>query len=67
MVAAAEFSLTKTAQMRLSDACAALFQGNQEALAGLTGHEAGQLVALLTRLIANLDRLVGEAERPRRR
>ena len=49
-------SLTKSARTRLPDACAVLFQGNRDALEGFTDEEAVQLVALLTRLIANLDR-----------
>jgi len=51
-----QISLTETARTRLPDACAALFQGNRDALNGFTDEEATQLVALLTRLIANLDR-----------
>lgn len=50
-------SLTETAQTRLPEACAVLFQGNRDVLEGFTGEEESQLVALLTRLIANLDRL----------
>ncbi len=50
-------SLTPTAQARLPDACATLFQGNRDALAGFTDDETSQFVALLGRLIANLDRL----------
>lgn len=50
-------SLTRTARARLPDACEVLFQGNREALSGFTDEEAAQLVALLTRLIANLDRV----------
>ena len=50
-------SLTETAQTRLPEACAVLFQGNRDALDGFTGEEASQLVALLTRLVANLDRM----------
>jgi DNA-binding MarR family transcriptional regulator len=49
--------LTQAAQARLPDAVAVLLQGNREALSGFTGEETTQLVALLTRLIANLDRL----------
>ena len=49
--------LTKTAQAHLPEACATLFQGNREALDGFTDKEVTQLVALLTRLIANLDRI----------
>ena len=57
-------SLTETAKVRLPDACAVLFQGNREALDGFTDEETAQLVALLHRLIANLDR-IGSAEAPR--
>jgi len=56
-------SLTEAARTRLPDACAALFQGNRDALIGFTDEEATQLVALLTRLLANLDR-VANAEEP---
>lgn len=56
-------SLTENARTRLPDACAALLQGNREALSGFTDGEAAQLAALLTRLIANLDR-VASAEAP---
>lgn len=51
-----KISLTEAARTRLPDACAALFQGNCDALNGFTNEESTQLVALLTRLIANLDR-----------
>ena len=50
-------ALTDTAQARLPDACATLFQGNREALAGFTEAEAAQFVGMLERVIANLDRL----------
>jgi MarR family transcriptional regulator, transcriptional regulator for hemolysin len=50
-------TLTDIARARLPDACAALFQGNCEALDGFSDEEAAQFVALLDRLIANLDRL----------
>jgi MarR family transcriptional regulator, transcriptional regulator for hemolysin len=49
-------SLTDTAYARLPAACAVLFQGNRDALAGFSDEEAAQLNALLSRLIANLDR-----------
>ncbi|NEK36201.1 MarR family winged helix-turn-helix transcriptional regulator [Rhizobium leguminosarum] len=49
--------LTKTAQECMPKATAALFQGTQEALAGFTDAEAGQLVDLLKRLIDNLDQI----------
>jgi len=51
-------SLTQTALRHLPEACAALFQGNREALEGFSEEEAAQFVLLLERLIANLDRLV---------
>lgn len=50
-------SLTETSRARLPHACAVVFQGNREALSGFTDEEATQFVALLTRLIANLDRM----------
>lgn len=50
-------SLTEDARTRMPAACAVLFQGNRDALAGFSDQEAAQLVDLLTRLIANLDRL----------
>jgi DNA-binding MarR family transcriptional regulator len=58
-------SLTHVAKTRLPDACAALFEGNREALSGFTDEEAAQLVALLTRVIANLDRIANAEESPR--
>lgn len=58
-----QISLTQAARTRLPDACAALFQGNRDALNGFTDEESTQLVALLTRLIANLDR-AGSADEP---
>ena len=58
-------ALTETAQARLPDACTALFQGNREALSGFTDDETAQLVALLTRLIANLDRVASAEAVPR--
>jgi DNA-binding MarR family transcriptional regulator len=51
-------TLTKAAEARLPDAVAVLLEGNHEVLRGFTDEEAGLLVALLTRLIANLDRVV---------
>jgi DNA-binding MarR family transcriptional regulator len=50
-------TLTKVAEARMPDAVAVLLRGNQEALSGFTDAEAEQLVDLLTRLIANLDRV----------
>ncbi|GGE11514.1 MarR family transcriptional regulator [Aureimonas endophytica] len=56
-------ALTAAARARLPEACAALFQGNREALAGLSDAEAARFVALLERVIGNLDRLArGDAE-----
>jgi DNA-binding MarR family transcriptional regulator len=57
-------SLTETARARLPAACAVLFQGNREVLSDFTAEEAAQLIALLTRLITNLDRVVN-ADVPR--
>ena len=50
-------TLTKAAQSGLSDAIAVLLRGNREALQGFTDEEAGLLIGLLTRLIANLVRM----------
>jgi len=49
--------LAKAARDGMPEAIAALFQGNEEALAGFTDAEAGQLVSLLKRLIDNLDQI----------
>lgn len=57
-------TLTEVAKARLPDAVAALLRGNHEVLRGFTDEEAGLLVALLTRLIANLDRVTGVAASP---
>jgi len=54
-------TLTKAAEARLPDAVAALLQGNREVLCGFTEEETGLLVALLTRLIANLDEVASVA------
>ena len=53
-------SLTKVALGRLPEACAVLFQGNREVLSDFTDEEAAQLIALLTRLITNLDRVIAD-------
>ena len=50
-------ALTKLALARLPEAIATLFRGNRDAMAGFTDEEMAQFVALLDRLIANLDRL----------
>ena len=55
-------ALTNAARKRLPAACATLFEGNHDALSGFTEKEAAQLVALLGRLIANLDRVTGVEE-----
>ncbi|AYG59899.1 MarR family transcriptional regulator [Rhizobium jaguaris] len=49
--------LTKAAQARMPYAIETLFKGNRDAMDGFTEEEALQLVALLTRLIANLDQI----------
>jgi DNA-binding MarR family transcriptional regulator len=54
-------SLTDNARARLPDACAVLFQGNRDALAGFTTEETTRFITFLNRLIANLDR-IGQAE-----
>jgi DNA-binding MarR family transcriptional regulator len=54
-----QITLSDAARAQLPEACAVLFDGNREVLLGFTGEEETQLVALLTRLIANLDRVVG--------
>ncbi len=56
--------LMEVARARLPKAVAVLLQGNREALAGFTDQEAAQLVALLTRLIANLDRIASVEASP---
>lgn len=55
--------LTETARTRMPEAIATLFQGNREALDGFTNAEEEQLVALLARLIANLDQ-IASADQP---
>lgn len=57
--------LTEVALARMPDAVAALFRGNREALDGFADEEAEQLVALLARLIANLDRSTNVEVSPR--
>jgi DNA-binding MarR family transcriptional regulator len=52
-------TLTKVAEARLPDAIAVLLQGNREVLRDFTKDETALLVRLLTRLIANLDRVAG--------
>jgi DNA-binding MarR family transcriptional regulator len=50
-------TLTEIAEARLPDAIAVLLRGNREVLHDFTDEEAASLVALLKRLIANLDRV----------
>ncbi len=50
-------TLTEVARARLPDAIAVLLVGNHEVLRDFTDEEAGLLVDLLMRLIANLDRV----------
>jgi DNA-binding MarR family transcriptional regulator len=57
-------TLTEAAEARLPDAVAALLRGNREVLRDFTDEEAGLLVALLTRLIANLDRVASVEASP---
>ena len=58
-------TLTEAAEARLPDAIAVLLRGNREVLRGFTDEETGQLVALLKRLIANLDRVASVEAPPR--
>jgi MarR family transcriptional regulator, transcriptional regulator for hemolysin len=58
-------TLTESAEVRLPDAIATLLQGNREALRDFTDKEAGLLIALLTRLITNLDRTASVETSPR--
>jgi DNA-binding MarR family transcriptional regulator len=57
-------TLTEIAEARLPDAVATLLRGNREILCGFTNEEAGLLIALLTRLIANLDRIASVEASP---
>jgi MarR family transcriptional regulator, transcriptional regulator for hemolysin len=57
-------TLTEVAEARLPDAIATLLRGNREVLHGFTDEEAGLLIALLTRLISNLDRIAGVEASP---
>ena len=50
-------TLTEVAEARLPDAVATLLQGNHEVLRDFTDEEVRLLVELLTRVIANLDRI----------
>ena len=57
-------TLTELAEARLPDAVAVLLRGNHEVLRDFTDEEAGLLVDLLTRLIANLDRVASVEASP---
>jgi DNA-binding MarR family transcriptional regulator len=57
-------TLTEVAKTRLPNAVAVLLRGNHEVLRDFTDEEAGLLVALLTRLIANLDRVASVEASP---
>jgi DNA-binding MarR family transcriptional regulator len=57
-------TLTERALARLPQAITTLFQGNRDALAGFTDKETAQFVALLGRLITNLDRLTSAEHSP---
>jgi DNA-binding MarR family transcriptional regulator len=57
-------TLTAVAEARLPDAVAVLLRGNREVLRGFTDEEARQLIALLTRLIANLDQIASVEASP---
>jgi MarR family transcriptional regulator for hemolysin len=57
-------TLTPAAEARLPDAIDALLRGNQEVLRGFTDQEAVTLADLLTRLIANLDRVASAETQP---
>jgi DNA-binding MarR family transcriptional regulator len=51
--------LTHDAEARMPAAIETLFAGNGEAMQGFSEEEKQQFVDLLTRLIANLDRIAG--------
>ena len=57
-------TLTATAEARLPDAISTLLRGNREVLRDFADEEAGLLVTLLTRLIANLDRIASVEASP---
>ncbi len=59
-------SLTPAARTGFPEACVVLLQGNREALSGFSDQEAAQLVALLIRLMANLDRIANAETAPGR-
>jgi len=55
-------TLTSDAEARLPEAIAVLLQGNREVLTGFTDDEAEQFVAMLKRVIANLDRITSASQ-----
>jgi DNA-binding MarR family transcriptional regulator len=55
-------TLTAAAEERLPDAVSVLLRGNREVLRGFTDKETGLLITLLTRLVANLDRIASVEE-----
>lgn len=57
-------TLTKFAEARLPDAVKVLLRGNREATRDFTDEEVALLVTLLTRLIANLDRIASAEAAP---
>jgi MarR family transcriptional regulator, transcriptional regulator for hemolysin len=57
-------TLTRAAEARLPDAVSVLLRGNREVLHDFTDEEAGLLVTLLKRLIANLDRIASVEASP---
>jgi len=57
-------TLTRVAKARLPNAIATVLRGNREVLRNFTDEEAGMLVDLLTRLIANLDRVANVEASP---
>ena len=57
-------TLTAAAEARLPQAVSVLLRGNREALRDFTDEEAVLLVTLLTRLIANLDRIASVEASP---
>ncbi|WP_416356217.1 MarR family winged helix-turn-helix transcriptional regulator [Aureimonas phyllosphaerae] len=52
--------VSDAAKASLPTACEALFQGNREALAGFSEAETAEFLALLRRLIDNLERLTSD-------
>lgn len=57
-------SLTRQAEARLPGAIETLLAGNRDALNGFTEAEAAMLVDLVSRVIANLDRIAGVEASP---